>query len=79
MDLLNRVFMLHMDKFMVVFIDDILIYSKGKEEHAKNLMIMLQALTDHQLHAKLSKCQFWLEEVTFSGHVVSMEGIKVDL
>ena len=62
----------------MVFIDDILEYSKDKEEHAHHLQIVLQTLREHQLYAKLKKCEFWLEEVVFLGHVVSKEGIKVD-
>jgi hypothetical protein len=64
-----------LDKFFVVFIDDILIYSRSVEEH---LWIVLQRLRDHQLHAKFSKCEFWIEEAPFLGHVVSPEGIAVD-
>ena len=67
MYLMNSLFMLELDKFVVVFIDDILIYSKSKKEHAKHLRIVLQRLRDHQLYAKFSKCAFWLEEVQFSG------------
>ena len=67
-----------LDKFVVVFIDDILIYSKSKVEHAEHLRIVLQRLRDHQLYAKFSKCAFWLEEVQFLGHVLSAEGIAVD-
>ena len=67
-----------LDKFVVVFIDDILIYSKSKEEHAEHLRIVLQRLRDHQLYAKFNKCEFWLEEVQFLGHVLSAGGIAVD-
>ncbi|XP_019420672.1 PREDICTED: uncharacterized protein LOC109330854 [Lupinus angustifolius] len=63
---------------MVIFIDDILIYSKDQEEHAKHLRIVLQILKDNQLYAKLPKCKFWLESVNFIGHVISSEGIIVD-
>jgi len=62
----------------VVFIDDILVYSRTKEEHAEHLRIVLQALREHKLYAKLSKCEFWPSEATFLGHVISKEGIKVD-
>ena len=78
MYLMNSVFMPELDKFVMVFIDDILIYSKSKEEHAEHLRIVLQRLRDHHLYAKFSKCAFWLEEVQFLGHVLSAEGIAVD-
>jgi hypothetical protein len=67
-----------MDKFVVVFIDDILIYSKSKAEHAKHLRIVLQRLRDHKLYAKFSKCEFWLDSVKFLGHTISQDGISVD-
>jgi hypothetical protein len=67
-----------LDKFVVVFIDDILIYSKDEEEHAKNLRIIFTHLREHQLYAKFSKCAFWLEEIQFLGHVLSANGIAVD-
>ena len=70
--------MLELDKFIVVFIDDILIYSKTEEEHARHLHIVLQRLREHQIYAKFSKCDFWLKEVPFLGHVISAEGISVD-
>jgi hypothetical protein len=76
--LMNSVFMPELDKFVVVFIDDILIYSKNKEEHAKHLRIVLTRLREHQLYAKFSKCTFWLEEIQFLGHVLSTKGIVVD-
>lgn len=63
---------------MVVFVDDILIYSASEEEHAQHLRIVLQTLRDHQLYAKFSKCEFWLTEVHFLGHVISGQGISVD-
>jgi hypothetical protein len=78
MYLMNKVFMEYLDKFAVVFIDDILVYSKTKEEHAKHLRLILQKLREHKLYAKRSKCEFWLKEVTFLGHVVSNGGISVD-
>jgi hypothetical protein len=78
MYLMNSVFMLELDKFIVVFIDDILIYSKSEEEHAQHLWVILQWLRDHQLYAKFSKCAFWLKEVPFLGHVISAEGIAID-
>jgi hypothetical protein len=78
MYLMNSVLMPELDKFVVVFIDDILIYSKSEEEHAQHLRVILQRLRDHQLYAKFSKCAFWLREVPFLGHVISAEGIVVD-
>jgi hypothetical protein len=78
MYLMNSVFMSELDKFVVVFIDNILFYSKNKEEHEKHLCIILQRLRDHQLYAMFSKCAFWLKEVPFLGHVISGEGIAVD-
>jgi len=78
MDLMNRVFSPFLDKFIVIFIDDILIYSKNEEEHAKHLRIVLQTLWPEKLYVKLSKCEFWLKNVTFLGHVVSGESITVD-
>jgi len=77
-DLINRVFRPHLDKFILVFIDNILIYSKDKEEYADHLRTVLQALREHQLYGKLKKCGQVLEEVVFLGHVVIKEGIKVD-
>jgi hypothetical protein len=78
MYLINSVFMSELDKFVVVFIDDILVYSKNEEEHAWHLRVILQRLQDHQLYAKFSKCAFWLKEVPFLGHIISAEGIAVD-
>jgi hypothetical protein len=79
MYLMKSVFMEEMDKFFVVFINDILFFSKSKKEHEEHLCIMLQRMRDHQLYAKFSKCEFWLSEVQFLGHVISLEGISVDL
>jgi hypothetical protein len=76
--LMNSIFMPELDKFVVVFIDDILIYSKNEEEHAKHLRIVLMRLREPQLYAKISKCAFWLEEIQFLGHVLSAKGIAVD-
>jgi hypothetical protein len=73
MYLMNSVFMAKLDKFVMVFINDILVYSKNKEEHEGHLRIVLQRLRDHQLYAKYSKCEFWLGEVPFLGHVISSE------
>jgi hypothetical protein len=78
MYLMNSVFMNELDNFVVVFIDDILIYSKNEAKHAKHLRIVLQRLRDHKLYAKFSKCEFWLDSVKFLGHTISKEGISVD-
>jgi hypothetical protein len=78
MYLMNSVFIEELDRFVVVFIDDILVFSKNKKEHEKHLLIVLQRLPDHQLYAKFSKCEFWLSEVQFLGHVISSEVISVD-
>jgi hypothetical protein len=78
MYLMNSVFMPELDKFVVVFIDDILIYSKNEAEHAEHLHIVLQRLCDNRLYAKLSKCDFWLKEIKFLGHTISQDGVSVD-
>ena len=78
MDLMNRVFQPYLDRFVVVFIDDILLYSRIEDEHDEHLRVVLQILREKQLYAKFSKYEFWLQEVTFLGHVVSAEGIGVD-
>jgi hypothetical protein len=79
MYLMNSVFMPELDKFVVVFIDDILVYSKNEAEHVEHLHIVLQQLRDHQLYAKLSKCDFWLKEIKFLDHTISQDGVSVDL
>ncbi|WMV30084.1 hypothetical protein MTR67_023469 [Solanum verrucosum] len=78
MDLINRVFKQYLDLFVIVFIDDILIYSRSEEEYTTYLRVVLQTLKDHQLFAKFRKCEFWLQSVAYLGHVVSSEGIRVD-
>ncbi|XP_043714705.1 uncharacterized protein LOC122663064 [Telopea speciosissima] len=78
MELMNRVFHDVLDKYVIVFIDDILIYSKSEEEHADHLRLVLQRLREKQLYAKFSKCEFWLQQVAFLGHLVSAKGIEVD-
>jgi hypothetical protein len=78
MYLMNKVFMEYLDKFVVVFIDDILIFSKNEEEHDEHLHLVLQKLRENQLYAKLNKCEFWLKEVSFLGHIISEGGISVD-
>ncbi|KAL0556381.1 hypothetical protein IC582_004894 [Cucumis melo] len=78
MDLMNRVFREFLDTFVIVFIDDILIYSKMEAEHEEHLRMVLQTLRDNKLYAKFSKCEFWLKQVSFLGHVVSKAGVSVD-
>ena len=78
MDLMNRVFSPYLVKFVIVFIDDILVYSSSPEEHAEHLRTIMQILRERQLYAKFSKCQFWLDKVAFLGHVISVEGVSVD-
>ncbi|XP_055824404.1 uncharacterized protein LOC129892914 [Solanum dulcamara] len=78
MDLMNRVFKPYLDMFVIVFIYDILVYSKNEEEHAYHLRVVLQTLRDQVLYAKFSKCEFWLASVAFLGHIVSGDGIQVD-
>ena len=78
MDLMHRVFQPYLDRFVVVFVDDILIYSKFEEDHEGHLRVVLQTLREHQLYAKFSKCEFWLTKLRFLGHVVSASGVSVD-
>ena len=78
MDLMNRVFRPYVDQFVVVFIDDILVYSKDAQEHEQHLKIVLETLREKKLYAKLSNCEFWIKEVSFLSHIVLAEGIKVD-
>jgi hypothetical protein len=77
-DLMKKEFMEYLDKFVMVFIDDILVYSRSEEEHEEHLRLVLQKLRDYKLYAKLSKCEFWLKQVAFLGHVISKGGISVD-
>ena len=79
MDLMHRVFQPYLDWFIVVFMDDILIYSKSEEDHEGHLRIVLQTFREHQLYAKFIKCEFWLMEVRFLRHVVLAVGVSVDL
>jgi hypothetical protein len=78
MYLMNKVFMEYLDKFVVVFVDDILIYSKTEVEHEEHLRLVLEKLRANQVYAKFSKCEFWLMQVTFLGHVISAGGVLVD-
>jgi hypothetical protein len=79
MYLINLVLMPELDKFVVVFIDDILVYSRNEEEHAGHLHVVLQRLREHSLNAKLSKCDFRLKEIKFLGHTIPQKGIAIDL
>jgi len=72
--LMNRAFRPYFDKFVIIFIDDILIYSSSEEEHERYIRIVIQTLRDHKLYAKFSKCEFWLTQVVFLSHVVSAKG-----
>src|SRR3954467_4610666 len=76
--LMNSIFMEYLDKFVVVYLDDILIYSKNEEDHAKHLRLVWMKLREHRLYAKFSKCEFWLPEVTYLGHVISAKGIAIN-
>ncbi|XP_017410171.1 uncharacterized mitochondrial protein AtMg00860-like [Vigna angularis] len=78
MDYMNRIFRPFLDKFVVVFIDDILIYSKSREEHEDHLRLALSVLREKKLYAKLFKCEFWMDEVQFLGHVILARGISMD-
>ena len=78
MDLMNRVFHEYLDRFVIVFIDDILIFSKSMEEHEEHLRIVFQILMEKKLYAKFKKCEFWLDQVVFLGDVISKAGIFVD-
>ena len=78
MYLMNSVFMPELDKFVVVFIDDILIYSENEVDPVEHLRVILSRLREHQLYAKFSKCEFWLSKVPFLGHILSENGISVD-
>ena len=78
MNLMNRIFQSYLDQFVVVFIDDILVYSRLEEEHDYHLRVVLQVLRDRHLYTKFSKCEFWLFEVAFLGHIVVVDRIRVD-
>jgi hypothetical protein len=78
MYLMNKVFMEYLDKFVVVLINDILVFSRSEEEHGEHLHLALQKLRENRLYAKLSKCEFWMKQVAFLGHVILNGGISVD-
>ena len=78
MYLMNSVFMSELNKFVLVFINDILIYSENEVDHAEHLRIVLSRLREHKLYAKFSKCEFWLSKVPFLGHILSRDGISID-
>jgi hypothetical protein len=78
MNLMNKVFMEELDKFVIVFIDDILVYSKSVEEHEQHLRVVLEKLRAHKLYAKFNKCEFSLEKISFLGHILTAEGVAVD-
>ena len=78
MYLMNSIFFEELNEFMIIFIDDIIVYSKTEEDHVKHLRVVLQKLREHKLYAKFSKCEFWLTEVSFLGHILSHNGISVD-
>ncbi|PKI56241.1 hypothetical protein CRG98_023372 [Punica granatum] len=75
---MNRVFQPYLDQFVVVFIDDILVYSRNRNEHEEHLRVVLQTLRERKLYAKFSKCEFWLDRVGFLGHVILGDGVSVD-
>nr|GFC82546.1 putative reverse transcriptase domain-containing protein [Tanacetum cinerariifolium] len=77
-DLMNRVCKPYLDKFVIVFIDDILIYSKDEKEHEEHLKAILELLKKEELYAKFSKCEFWIPKVQFLGHAIDSQGIHVD-
>ena len=78
MDLMNRVFQQYLDSFVMVFIDDILVYYKNEEERRHHLRLVLQTLRENKLYGKFSKCEFWIQDVVFLGHVIFRKGIRVD-
>src|SRR4051812_14592380 len=77
--MMNSIFMEYLDQFVVVYLDDNLIYSKNEEEHAEHLRLLLMKLREHRLYAKFSKCEFWLPEVIYLGLVISAKGVAVNL
>ena len=79
MDLMNRMFSDYLDKFVIMFIDDVLVYSKNHEEHEQYMSLVLQQLWEKKPYAKFNKCSFWLKEVSFLGHIVKKEDVTIDL
>jgi hypothetical protein len=77
-NLMNKVFMEELDRFVIVIIDDILVYSRSAEEHGQHLKVFLEKLRAHQLYVKFSKCEFWLQKVSFLGHILTTEGVAMD-
>ena len=78
MSMMNNIFSRYLDKFVLVFIDDILLYSKNKEEHEEHLRIVLQVLREHQLYAKFSKCDFYKPQIQYLGHIISKTGVAME-
>ena len=78
MVLMNKTFQPYLDQFVIIFIDDILIFSSSREEHEKYIRVALQVLREKKLYAKFCKCKFWMEEIAFLGHIMSREGVKPD-
>ena len=78
MDLMNRIFKPILDAFVVVFINDILIFSRSKDDHEQHLRVILQTLKEKQLYEKFEKCEFWLNEITFLGHVINKDDISIE-
>lgn len=78
MDLMKRVFKSYLDRFVIVFINDILVYSRSEEEHEEHLRVVLQLLQEEKLYVKLKKCDFWLQKVAFLGHMIAADGVFID-
>ena len=78
MDLMNQIFKIYLNEFVIVFIDDILIYSKDEDQHANHLRIVFQTLKGQKLNVKFKKCEFWLDSVVFLGHIINRVEILVD-
>ena len=78
-DLMNHMFRDFLNQFVIVFVNNILVYSKNEQEHESHLKLVLQRLREHKLYAKFDNCKFWLKEVVFLGHMVNHEGISIDL